>query len=219
MLSASAVALLALTGTVYGTESVSPTNESDTTSQETQNSTQEGTDNVESSAEDKAKEESESKAKEEAESKAEAESLAKEQEKIDEQSKLDAVTKEASKEEVDETKVVPLEDLPIDEDTGLLDFAEYHKIAKGRALPRELTEEEEKEFKSLNNQELYYRYNECFPCRLWDLKVGMFLHGDPIVEILEDSRIVITKDSKNNFSYHYVVPTYTYNAYTGNVLI
>ena len=142
MLSASAVALLALTGTVYGTESVSPTNESGTTSQETQNSTQEGTDNVESSAEDKAKEE--------AESKAEAESLAKEQEKIDEQSKLDAVTKEASKEEeVDETKVVPLGDLPMDEDTGLLDFAEYHKIAKGRALPRELTEEEEKEFTEL----------------------------------------------------------------------
>lgn len=81
------------------------------------------------------------------------------------------------------------------------------------------TEEEEKEFKSLKNQELYYRYNECFPCRLWDLKVGMFLHGDPIVEILEDSRIVITKDNNNNFSYHYVIPTYTYNAYTGNVLI
>ena len=81
------------------------------------------------------------------------------------------------------------------------------------------TEEEEKEFKSLNNQELYYRYNERFPCRLWDLKVGMFLHGDPIVEILEDSRIVVTKDKENNFSYHYVVPTYTYNAYTGNVLI
>lgn len=81
------------------------------------------------------------------------------------------------------------------------------------------TEEEDEEYESLGNQGLCYRYNERFPCRLWDLKVGMFLHGEPIVEILEDSRIVITKDRNNIFSYHYVVPTYTYNAYTGNVLI
>ena len=81
------------------------------------------------------------------------------------------------------------------------------------------TEEEDEEYESLGNQGLYYRYNERFPCRLWDLKIGMFLSGDPIVEILEDSRIVVTKDKENNFSYHYVVPTYTYNAYTGNVLI
>lgn len=81
------------------------------------------------------------------------------------------------------------------------------------------SEDEKKEYDKLGDQGLSHRYNERFPCRLWDLKIGMFLRGEPVVEIMEDARIVITKDRDNNFNYHYVVPTYTYNAYQGNVLI
>lgn len=81
------------------------------------------------------------------------------------------------------------------------------------------TDEEQEEYQKLGDQEVYHLYNERFPCRLWDLKKGMFIRGEAIVEILEDARIVITKDCDNDFNYHYVVPTYTYNAYQGNILI
>lgn len=69
----------------------------------------------------------------------------------------DEQEEEQEHEEVDDTKVVPHEDLPIDEETGLLDFPEYHKIADGRALPRPLTEEEEEFF---NDYVIEGQYNE-----------------------------------------------------------
>lgn len=81
------------------------------------------------------------------------------------------------------------------------------------------TEEEEKLFRSLMDQNCDYEYTERFPCRLWDLKKGMYVHGEPVVEVLEDLRVVITQDSRNTLTYIYVRPTYSYNAYMGNVLI
>ena len=98
---------------------------------------------------------------------------------------------------------------------AMVAIARYSELMK----KNKRTDEEHKEFQKLGDQGVAHRYNERFPCRLWDLKKGMFIQGEAIVEILEDARIVITKDRKNSFNYHYVVPTYTYNAYQGNVLI
>lgn len=81
------------------------------------------------------------------------------------------------------------------------------------------TEEENKEYNKFRNNCCSYRTHLQFPCRLWDLKKGMFIQGEPIVEIIEDKRILITQCEDNSFRYIYVCPTYTYNAYQGNVLI
>lgn len=80
-------------------------------------------------------------------------------------------------------------------------------------------EKEREELNSLEDQGISHSYNERFPCRLWDLKKGMFIMNEVVVEIIEDSRIVITRNHKNQFNYHYIIPTYTYNNYQGNILI
>lgn len=81
------------------------------------------------------------------------------------------------------------------------------------------SEEEANLFAKLQDQDCYYEFGEHFPCRLWDLKKGMFVMGNPVIEILEDLRIVITQDSKNVLHYLYVCPTYVYNAYQGNLVL
>ena len=122
ILSASAVALLTLTGTAYGTGAL------------------EGNSEKESYADSEIVEQSQVIGVNEAETPEEGE----EETPVEEEQ--ESIQEEEEVEEVDESKVVPLSELPIDEKTGLLDFPEYHKIAKGRALPRPLTREEKEYF-------------------------------------------------------------------------
>lgn len=163
LISASAITLIALTGTAYGTginedakvNETEEVQELDEQNLEEQNldEKEKDSDNQESKPQDSSKpvEDSDKENSEEQESdKDESDSDEQEsgkdgsdKEESEEQDKDDSDKEESEEQEtVDETKVVPLEDLPIHKDTGLLDFAKYHEIAKGRALPRELTEKE-----------------------------------------------------------------------------
>ena len=164
MLSASAIALIALTGTAYATDLVDLP-ETETTAPEgdngessTQESTSESTtggevseevndtESVQESQETSESENTESTDSTESEVNNETEEVEDTAEETQESEESEVGEVEEVEEEVDEKVVVPSSELPYNEETGLLDFAEYHKIAKGRALPRELTEEEKQYF-------------------------------------------------------------------------
>lgn len=81
------------------------------------------------------------------------------------------------------------------------------------------TEEEAKAYDRYRSMGYCIDRNHRFPCTLWNLKKGMFIAGNPIVEVLMEERLVVTRDRGNQSHYIYVCPTYTYNTYTGNVLI
>lgn len=81
-----------------------------------------------------------------------------------------------------------------------------------------LTEAERKTLGDLNETEVW-QDSYTFPCRIWDLKKGMILKGEEIVDILLDQRIIVTVSTSGQKTYYYVKPTYNYNSYTGNILI
>lgn len=81
------------------------------------------------------------------------------------------------------------------------------------------SDEETAEFAKMRDDDCCYRASAAFPCKFYELKVGMILDGEPIIEVLEDARIVVTRDTHSRLTYHYVCPTYVYNDYQGNILI
>lgn len=149
ILSASAVALLALTGTAYGTGVLEGDSENESyTDSEIVEQSQDLEVNEAETPED-GEEETPVEEDEQGTVEGEEETPVEDEQETEEgaeESNQEEEDKQEEVEEVDESKVVPLSELPIDEETGLLDFPEYHKIAKGRALPRPLTEEEKEYF-------------------------------------------------------------------------
>lgn len=186
LLSASALTLIALTGTAYGAELVNEPN-SGQGSEEVQeevedsqvsdtpeegvgevnegNTEEEGSQDSEEGVEKPDKEET-------GNEKVDGEDVEESPEEGDESDTEEATadeTKESAEkeseessetEEVDSSLVVPEEDLPISEQTGMLDFTEYHKIAKGRALPRPLTDAEVERFEELVFEGVYGEVRE-----------------------------------------------------------